>query len=285
MNVYSNAFNFSSYLNGSVDPRTGQYGAQINLAQLSPEGPLEVSRSIVLLFSMFEPGRVPYGLGWRLSNTEFDLSSAQLTLISGERFKTQGMPSVGGMMVFKDRKLKDLVVRRTNETTLHVIYRDGTIEVLERTSSTLPYRITSIRFENGEVFRFGYAPGGSLERILNHKQEELLLLTYASGRLQTADRRVEGGGVMRVRDLHRSMIALQVSLRLTIVVVRRGLLPIRLYTGRRFVMAWLRLSGCKRRWAELSRSTIPRTVINMATTNSSPVCPVGRRLQVPINLQ
>ena len=199
MNVYSNAFNFSSYLNGSVDPRTGQYGAQINLAQLSPEGPLEVSRSIVLLFSMFEPGRVPYGLGWRLSNTEFDLSSAQLTLISGERFKTQGMPSVGGTMVFKDRKLKDLVVRRTNETTLHVIYRDGTIEVLERTSSTLPYRITSIRFENGEVFRFGYAPGGSLERILNHKQEELLLLTYASGRLQTADRRVEGGRYARTR--------------------------------------------------------------------------------------
>ncbi|AZF46341.1 RHS repeat-associated core domain-containing protein [Pseudomonas sp. R2-7-07] len=199
MNVYSNAFNFSSYLSGSVDPRTGQYGCQIRLAQFSPQGPIEVSRSIVLSFSMLSSESTPYGLGWRLSNTQFDLSNAQLTLLSGEQFKTQGMPSVGGVMVFKDRKLKDLVVRRTDETTLHVIYRDGTVEVLQRTSSTLPYRITSIRFENGEVFTFRYAAGGALERVLNHKQEELLVLTYASGALQTADARVEGGRYARMR--------------------------------------------------------------------------------------
>lgn len=48
MNVYSNAFNFSSYLSGSVDPRTGQYGCQISLTRLGPQGALEVSRSITL---------------------------------------------------------------------------------------------------------------------------------------------------------------------------------------------------------------------------------------------
>lgn len=199
MGVYSNAFNFSSYLKGSVDPRTGQYGCQISLANLSPQGPLEVSRSIVLSFSMFNPESSLYGAGWRLSNTEFDLASGVLTLLSGESFKTQGMPSVGRTMVFKDRKLKDLVVRRPDETTLHVIYKDGTIEVLQRTSSTVPYRITSIKFENGEVFRFDYPLGGALQRILNHKQEELLVLTYANGYLQTADTRVEGGRYARTR--------------------------------------------------------------------------------------
>lgn len=199
MNVYSNAFNFSSYLNGSVDPRTGQYGCQISLVQLSPQGPLEVSRSIVLSFSMLSPRPTPYGAGWRLSNTEFDLSNSQLTLLSGERFKTEGMPSVGSKMVLKDRKLEDLVVKRENETTLHVIYLDGTIEVLQRTSTSLPYRITSIKFENGEVLTFRYTEGGSLERIINHKQEDLLRLTYASGSLQTADTRVDGGRYARMR--------------------------------------------------------------------------------------
>lgn len=198
MNVYSNAFNFSSYLSGSVDPRTGQYGCQISLTRLGPQGALEVSRSITLSFSMFGQESPLYGAGWRLSNTEFDLSNSRLTLLSGEQFQTQGMPSVGGTMVIKDRKLKDLVVRRPDESTLHVIYKDGTIEVLQRTNSTLPYRITSIKFENSEVISLRYSASGALERILNHKQEELLILTYGSGRLQMADARVDGGRYARM---------------------------------------------------------------------------------------
>lgn len=198
MNVYSNAFNFSSYLSGSVDPRTGQYGCQINLAQLSPQGALEVNRSIALSFSMLGPESSLYGKGWRLSNTEFDLATSKLTLLSGEQFQTQGMPSVKGTMIIKDRKLQDLVVKRPDESTLHVIYKDGTIEVLQRTNSTLPYRITSIKFENGETLSFRYSESGALERILNHKQEELLVLTYGSGRLQMADARVDGGRYARM---------------------------------------------------------------------------------------
>lgn len=198
MNVYSNAFNFSSYLSGSVDPRTGQYGCQINLAQLSPQGALEVNRSIALSFSMLGPESSLYGKGWRLSNTEFDLATSKLTLLSGEQFQTQGMPSVKGTMIIKDRKLQDLVVKRPDESTLYVIYKDGTIEVLQRTNSTLPYRITSIKFENGETLSFRYSESGALERILNHKQEELLVLTYGSGRLQMADARVDGGRYARM---------------------------------------------------------------------------------------
>lgn len=198
MNVYSNAFNFSSYLSGSVDPRTGQYGCQINLAQLSPQGALEVNRSIALSFSMLGPESSLYGKGWRLSNTEFDLATSKLTLLSGEQFQTQGMPSVKGTMIIKDRKLQDLVVKRPDESTLHVIYKDGTIEVLQRTNSTLPYRITSIKFENGETLSFRYSESGALERILNHKQEELLVLTYGSGRLQMADARADGGRYARM---------------------------------------------------------------------------------------
>lgn len=85
MNIYSNAFNFSSYLRGAVDPRTGQYTSHIRLVTLYPKGPLEVSREIYLSFSMFSVERGGYGIGWRLSNTEFDVSNFQLTLLSGER--------------------------------------------------------------------------------------------------------------------------------------------------------------------------------------------------------
>lgn len=198
MSVYSQAFNFSSYLGGAVDPRTGQYGCQIQLATLYPQGPLEVSRTIALSFSMMNTESGVYGTGWRISNTEFDIARSRLTLLTGEQFKTQSLPSVGGTLVIKDRKLADLVVQRPDATTLHVIYKDGTVEILKRTGSTTPYRIDAIQFENGERLKWEYAPGGSLERILDHDQQVLLLLTYSNGRLVRSDTRVDGGRYARI---------------------------------------------------------------------------------------
>ncbi|ETK22658.1 hypothetical protein H096_15258, partial [Pseudomonas sp. FH1] len=60
-----------------------------------------------------------------MSNTEFDVDSGKLTLLTGERFSTLGLPPVGGMMQFKDRKLKDLVVKRPDASTLHVVYKEA----------------------------------------------------------------------------------------------------------------------------------------------------------------
>ncbi|MRJ21763.1 RHS repeat-associated core domain-containing protein [Pseudomonas haemolytica] len=198
MNVYSQAFNFSSYLGGAVDPRTGQYGCQIHLATLYPQGPLEVSRNIALSFSMMNPESGVYGTGWRISNTEFDVARSRLTLLSGEQFKTQSLPDVGGTLLIKDRKLQDLVVKRPDANTLHVIYKDGTVEILKRSSSSRPYRIDAIQFENGEYFKWNYADGGSLLSILDHNQQVLLELTYTSGRLVRTDTRVDGGRYARI---------------------------------------------------------------------------------------
>jgi hypothetical protein len=214
VNIYSNAFNFSSYLSGSVDPRTGQYGPQIRLATLNPRGALEVSRDITLSFSMFSTERNGYGIGWHLSNTEFDVISVKLTLLSGEQFQTHGLPSVGGTVAIKDRKLKDVVVKRPDATTLHVIYKDGTVEVLQRTGSTVPYRIVAMWFENGERLTFRYGAAGFLERILNQNGEELLVLTYSSGAggsLSTADTLVDGGRYARVWFLYTNNRLTQVS--------------------------------------------------------------------------
>jgi RHS repeat-associated protein len=199
VDIYSQAFNFRSYFGGQVDPRTGQYGCQIYLATLNPQGPLEVSRDIALSFSMMNMESGVYGTGWRISNTEFDIARSTLTLLSGEQFKTQSLPAVGGTLLIKDRKLRDMVVKRPNATTLHVIYKDGTVEVLQRTGSTMPYRIVAIQFENGERLKWEYAAGGSLARILDHNQQVVLSLTYASGRLSMADTRVDAGRYARMR--------------------------------------------------------------------------------------
>ncbi|WP_248752666.1 RHS repeat-associated core domain-containing protein [Pseudomonas sp. MWU15-20650] len=199
MDVYSQAFNFSSYLNGAVDVRTGQYNVRINLMTLCPRGPLEASREIALSFSMLSTQSSVYGPGWWLSNTEFDSARLRLTLLTGEQFKAESMPIVGGTLVLKDRKLQDLVVSRPDAKTLHVIYKDGTVEVLQQTSGSTLYRIVAIEFENGERLKWEYTPGGSLERIVGNDQEVLLLLTYSSGRLAMVDSQVDGGRYARIR--------------------------------------------------------------------------------------
>jgi RHS repeat-associated protein len=141
-----------------------------------------------------------YGTGWHISNTEFDMDRLTLTLLSGESYKTQSLPMVGSNLIIKDRKLKDLVVNRPDENTLHVIYKDGTVEILKRHSSSVPYRINAIQFENGQRLIFRYAFGRTLECILNDVGEELVVLTYSSGgNLSMIDTRVEGARYSRVR--------------------------------------------------------------------------------------
>ena len=102
-------------------------------------------------------------------------------------------------MQFKDRKLKDLVVKRPDASTLHVVYKDGTREVLQRTSSAKPYRIIFIDFENGERLQFRYAVNGELEKIIGHSQESLLTMVYSGNRLQYTDTRVDSGRQGRPR--------------------------------------------------------------------------------------
>lgn len=199
MDIYSNAFNFSAHLGGSVDLRTGQYGCLIRLAVLSPKGPLEVSREIALAFSMMDTRNSGYGKGWSLSNTEFDPNSFKLTLLNGEQYLTQGLPSVGDNAVITDHKLKDLTIKRVAQNTLHVIYKDGTIEILRPLSIPGPYKISAIQFENGERLTFRYGGNNVLQSIVDDKETDLLMLKYSAGSLVTADTLIDGNRYARTR--------------------------------------------------------------------------------------
>ncbi|AZE87731.1 RHS repeat domain-containing protein [Pseudomonas orientalis] len=200
MKIYSNAFNFSAPFSGSVDRRTGQYNYRISLSTLRPQGALEISREVAISFSMLNSGvSGNCGAGWRMSNTELDFTTQKLTLMTGETYQVEGIPPIGGALMIKDNKLKNLVIKRVAETTFHVIYKDGTIEVLNLLSSSGPYKISAIQFENGERFIFQYLGGEPLERVLDQDGQAVLELTYIEALLVMADTRVDGGRYARMR--------------------------------------------------------------------------------------
>nr|WP_241390858.1 hypothetical protein [Serratia proteamaculans]ULG14970.1 hypothetical protein 149p1_00091 [Serratia proteamaculans] len=92
MNIYSNAFNFSHYLTSDVDERTGQYLSNVHLATIYPEGPIANNRELKLSFSTLKTTDSGYGIGWTITNTTFDSVTSQLSLMSGESFKTEALP-------------------------------------------------------------------------------------------------------------------------------------------------------------------------------------------------
>src|SRR5262245_51888834 len=167
--VYSNAFNFTSYQDGKTDLRTGQFSAVVNLATIRPQGAAEGSREIKLVFSALTTTNAGYGIGWRLSESQVDRSPMPVVyLASGETYTAEALPPVGQSFRFKDLKLQNVAVVRTASAAITIYYIDGTVEVLEpRPSSNSPYRTVKLIFENGETFAYEYASAGTLARIVN----------------------------------------------------------------------------------------------------------------------
>ena len=195
--VYSNAFNFTSFQDGKTDLRTGQFSAVVNLATIRPQGAAEGSREIKLVFSALTTTNAGYGIGWRLSESQVDRAPMPVVyLASGETYTAEALPPVGQSFRFKDLKLQNVAVVRTASAAITIYYIDGTVEVLEpRPSSNSPYRTVKLIFENGETFAYEYASAGTLARIVNTTmgQQEVLTLTCQSSVISKVRTRVQDG--------------------------------------------------------------------------------------------
>ncbi|MFF5865757.1 RHS repeat domain-containing protein [Pseudomonas sp. NPDC012596] len=131
--VHSNAFNFMSFVQGGVDPRTGQYNVSIELPTLAanhlngPNLPLRIG------FNPMNPENSGFGAGWRLNLSEYDPDDSQmLSLHSGERFKVFDN-GPGEQAVIPERKIDSFHFENISSgtTTLYrVAHKSGMIEVL-----------------------------------------------------------------------------------------------------------------------------------------------------------
>lgn len=130
--VHSNAFNFMSFVQGGVDPRTGQYNVSLELPTLvanhlnGPNLPLRIG------FNPMNPENSGFGAGWRLNLSEYDPQSNMLSLHSGERFKVFDN-GPGEQPVIPERKIDSFHFENISAgtTTLYrVAHKSEMIEVL-----------------------------------------------------------------------------------------------------------------------------------------------------------
>ncbi|MDE9486403.1 RHS repeat-associated core domain-containing protein [Xenorhabdus bovienii] len=223
--IYSNAFNFSTYVNGGVDLRTGQYGVTIHLTTLRSQFNPHLSRDISLSFSMMNTTDTGFGTGWSLHNSEYYDSAVKpqptVFLSSGERYQVEPADEPNGYIAFKDKKLKDTYIRTTHERQISIVYKIGMTETLTRMADGKPFRLTRLDFENGEWFDFHYNPenpdvlasitdthGTALLRLTSHDnhtidtayvrmaedRESRLDFSYVNNQLVTVSLPTEGDG-------------------------------------------------------------------------------------------
>lgn len=145
--VHSNAFNFMSYIQNGVDPRTGQYTLGINLPALrsydlnGPELPLSLN------FNPLNNDDSGYGKGWDLKLSQYTVATRILALSTGETFKVTG---TGSEPSIKEKKIQsfrffDDGVGADGVAQFRVVHKSGLVEHL-RVEGNINYQVALPKF-------------------------------------------------------------------------------------------------------------------------------------------
>lgn len=215
--IHSNAFNFSSFLSSGVDPRTGQYNADLNVISLSPTNEDEATYPVSLKFTSFTSSNFGFGTGWQMLPTSLDLRRRIFTNSQGERYKCQNL-IIGTEIVFLDKKIKNFRVFYVNNNTVRVYYKNGIIETLQQINiSGGMFIVTSVAFQNGEIYDFSYRHFVAGQPCLTeihrrHLNVLMLRLSYSGSNCHLIQYPDDNGSMSQINLVHRNNLLTSISL-------------------------------------------------------------------------
>lgn len=190
--VHSQAFAFMSYLQGGVDPRTGQYTLSLDFPEIKSNWLCGPDFMFKLSFNPINIIDSGYGFGWNLNLSQFTAHNSILSLSTGETFKVTGS---GTEPAIREKKLDSFHFYNNQDGTYRVVHKSGLIEVLTLGGSgedrvALPSQIyapsghsihlTYASFRGGQRLQSVRDAQGELLRINrpNDSQVELLLRPF-----------------------------------------------------------------------------------------------------------
>ncbi|WP_161492831.1 RHS repeat domain-containing protein [Pseudomonas putida] len=174
-----------SFINNSVDPRTGQYTLAIQLPSVpanqlqGPDLPLQ------LAYNPLNTEDSGFGKGWNINLSQYVPSTRALSLHTGEQFvvtSTETQPAR-----IREKKLESFKFYRDDASNYRVVHKSGLVEHLRTMTSNgvtlaLPYRVHA---PSGHWIELAYTrPSGSSHQCLASIQDatgkRLLQVEYAS---------------------------------------------------------------------------------------------------------
>ncbi|MNZ20453.1 RHS Repeat protein [compost metagenome] len=184
MSLHSNAFNFMSFVQGSVDPRTGQYTLGIDLPELNANALCGPNLPLQLGFNPLNERNTGFGIGWSLKLTRFSVPNGMLDLHTGESFHVADN-GPGETAVITERKLESFQFRNISEgekKRFRIAHKSGLTEILEPQAPNfevaLPVRVLA---PSGHGIDLLYTPVNGqpcLATIRDDSQRTLLNIDY-----------------------------------------------------------------------------------------------------------
>lgn len=130
--VHSNAFNFLSFIQTGVDPRTGLYTVSLSLRELLSNylrGPLV---PLTLNYNPLNEVDSGYGIGWDLKLSQYTPANQVVSVHSGETLKVSGpYGGVANRMRMKEQKIESFQFYQLPDSTFRLVHKSGLVEILE----------------------------------------------------------------------------------------------------------------------------------------------------------
>ncbi|WP_249410702.1 sugar-binding protein [Pseudomonas sp. St316] len=163
-----------SFMEGGVDPRTGQYTFAISLPDVKANHLRGPDLPLQLAYNPLNTRDSGYGHGWNLQLSQYTPSNQILSLSTGETFKVTGSDSASGQLVMKEKKLDSFHFHQQDEAHYRVVHKSGLVEILEVLGSdqnkvALP---VEIRSPTGHKVTLGYTPFSGAQQILAWVKDE-----------------------------------------------------------------------------------------------------------------
>ncbi|NBA83106.1 sugar-binding protein [Pseudomonas putida] len=181
MAIQSNATNFMSHTQGSVDPRTGLYTFSIEIPPLNandlqgPELPLK------LTFNPLSELNSGFGIGWSLKLSRYNLDSDVLDLHTGESYAIADN-GANRPIVVHEQKIENFHVENVSDDKgkrYRIAHKAGLVEILEPLKADpRSYLPTRVMAPSGHGITLGYNEStGELESIHDDSGQKLLTVT------------------------------------------------------------------------------------------------------------
>ncbi|PYI27472.1 RHS repeat protein [Aspergillus indologenus CBS 114.80] len=183
---YSQAFNFDSFLEKGVDPRTGQYTCTINVYSTPSEARNCPPFKLSLSYSSLSAEDVGLGQGW-----SFDLSSyrrhqggGSIRLSTGEVYSTTETTS---MFFVNDQKLKSFGAEKIGDHEYQLVLKSGQVEILSNFFDSYDRAVPTKLYDHaGRCLTFVWEGHGDQPRLakVQDGSEDLIHIIYEDSQVK-----------------------------------------------------------------------------------------------------
>ncbi|KAJ5159864.1 uncharacterized protein N7482_006868 [Penicillium canariense] len=186
--VYSQAFNFSSFLQQGVDPRTGQFTAAIALYETPTKTRNCVPLQLSIAYNPMVTQDIGLGKGWTFNLSTYQQGTNHNTLLvsTGENYQINEKSS---SVLVKDQKLKSFRFEKKTENNIdqyRIFHKSGAVEVLRKLRHkdhvAVPFELYA---PNGRMLNLDWAPSGEQVQLskIQDGSQVLLEISYNPGQV------------------------------------------------------------------------------------------------------